>query len=51
MTWYLVSLRDGNATVPVIPDTTITAFFDGQGTVSGSAGCNDYTASYHEQLG
>lgn len=46
MTWYLVSLRDGNATVPITPNTTITAFFDGQGTVSGTAGCNEYTASY-----
>ncbi len=46
MTWYLVSLQDGNATVPVIPDTTITAFFDGQGTIAGTAGCNQYNASY-----
>jgi heat shock protein HslJ len=45
-TWYLVSLRDGNATVPVIPNTTISAFFDGQGTVSGTSGCNDYTAPF-----
>ena len=45
-TWYLISLHDGNATVPVIPDTTITAFFDGQGTVSGTVGCNQYSASY-----
>ena len=46
VTWYLVSLQDGNATVPVIPDTTITAVFDGQGTLSGTAGCNQYNASY-----
>lgn len=45
-TWYLVSFHDGNATVPVIPGTTITAFFDGQDTVSGLAGCNQYTAPY-----
>lgn len=46
MTWYLVSLHDGNGSVPVIPGTTVTAFFDGQGMVSGTAGCNEYTASY-----
>ncbi len=51
VTWYLVSLRDGDATVPVIPNTTITAFFDGQGTVSGTAGCSDYTASYSSSAG
>lgn len=45
MTWYLVSLQEGNSSVRVLPDTTITAFFDGHGTVSGTAGCNQYTAS------
>ena len=46
MTWYLVSLQDANGSAPVVPGTTVTAFFDGQGTVSGTAGCNDYRASY-----
>jgi heat shock protein HslJ len=46
MTWYLVSLQDANGSFPVIPGTTITAFFDGQGSVSGTAGCNQYRASY-----
>lgn len=46
MTWYLVSLQDANGSVPVVPGTTISAFFDGQGSVSGMAGCNDYRASY-----
>lgn len=46
MTWYLASLQDANGSVPVVPGTTISAFFDGQGTISGTAGCNDYRASY-----
>ena len=48
MTWYLVSFQEGNSSVPVIPNTTITAFFDGQGTISGTSGCNRYTAAYTE---
>lgn len=48
MTWYLVSFHDGNSSDPVIPNTTITAFFDGQGTISGTSGCNRYTATYTE---
>lgn len=51
MTWYLLSLQNGTGTVPVIPNSTISAFFDGQGTVSGTAGCNDYTASYTNATG
>ena len=31
--------------VPVLPGAAITAWFDG-GKLSGSAGCNDYTADY-----
>jgi heat shock protein HslJ len=46
VTWYLVSLNEGGASLSVKPGTTITAFFDAQGKVSGSAGCNQYTASY-----
>ncbi len=45
-TWYLVSLNEGDASLSTKPGTTITAFFDAQGKVSGSAGCNQYTASY-----
>ncbi|HQA80930.1 MAG TPA: META domain-containing protein, partial [Methanoregulaceae archaeon] len=45
-TWYLVSLNEGGASLSTKPGTTITAFFDAQGKVSGSAGCNQYTASY-----
>jgi heat shock protein HslJ len=46
VTWYLVSFTDGNTSVNVIPGTVITAFFDGQETVSGSAGCNQYSTVY-----
>lgn len=46
ITWYLVSLNEGDASLSVKPGTTITAFFDAQGKVSGSAGCNQYIASY-----
>lgn len=46
VTWYLVSYTDGGASVNVIPGTMITAFFDGQETLSGSAGCNQYSTVY-----
>lgn len=45
-TWYLVAFRQGSGSENVLPGTEITAFFDGSGTVSGSAGCNHYSASY-----
>jgi len=44
--WYLVSMEKGNATGDILPGTVITAFFDGLHTVSGTSGCNEYTASY-----
>jgi heat shock protein HslJ len=45
-TWYLVALQDENESISFIPETVISAFFDGKGRVSGSAGCNQYTAVY-----
>jgi heat shock protein HslJ len=50
VTWYLISLRSGGVAGNVLPGTEITAFFDGAATVSGSAGCNQYTASYSGAL-
>ena len=50
VTWYLISMRSGGAAGNVLPGTEITAFFDGTGTVTGSAGCNQYTASYSGAL-
>jgi heat shock protein HslJ len=32
--------------VPVLPGTTLTLVFDADGTLNGSAGCNDYSTSY-----
>ena len=31
---------------PALPDVTVTASFDGQGGLSGFAGCNNYTGNY-----
>jgi heat shock protein HslJ len=43
-------MRAGAAGGNVLPGTEITAFFDGYGGVSGSAGCNRYTGSYSGTL-
>jgi heat shock protein HslJ len=32
--------------MPILPETSISARFDDEGTVSGSAGCNRYRAAY-----
>ena len=45
-TWTLISMLAGMGTSNAIPGTTITATFAKDGTVSGSAGCNNYVASY-----
>jgi heat shock protein HslJ len=51
VTWYLVAFNQaGGGAISVKPGTQITAFFDTQGKVSGSAGCNQYTASYQTTL-
>jgi len=45
--WVLDSYNNGNeAVVSVISGTEITAVFDEDGRVAGSAGCNNYFASY-----
>ena len=45
--WTLESYGDITGTlVPVQPGTQITAVFGGDGRVSGSAGCNRYSANY-----
>ena len=45
--WEATNYNNGNqAVVGVIADTTLTANFDAEGTISGSAGCNDYFGSY-----
>ena len=45
-TWTLDSLYTADAVSSVISGTTITAVFEGDGRVSGSAGCNNYFGSY-----
>lgn len=45
--WTLDSLHAGGAVSSVIAGTTITAVFDEQGRVAGSAGCNRYFAPYN----
>jgi len=45
-TWTLISGLAGAGTTSVLPGTTITASFSDGGTVSGSAGCNNYVAMY-----
>jgi heat shock protein HslJ len=44
--WTLDSFHTADAVSSVINSTTITAVFDREGRVSGSAGCNQYAASY-----
>jgi heat shock protein HslJ len=43
--WTLDSIYSGDAVSSVIAGTTITAVFDGNGSVTGSAGCNRFFAS------
>jgi heat shock protein HslJ len=46
-TWELISLRNATGTeIPVISGTQITAEFDDDGSIKGSAGCNQYGAEY-----
>jgi heat shock protein HslJ len=46
-TWWLNGYHDGQSGfVSVLSSTEITALFGDDGQVSGSAGCNDYSASY-----
>jgi heat shock protein HslJ len=46
-TWTLQSYADANGgLVPAIDGPAVTARFSSDGTMSGSAGCNQYAASY-----
>ena len=44
--WEATSIQTGDALASPLPGTTITATFADDGTLSGSAGCNQYTGSY-----
>jgi len=48
--WTLISGLSGAGTWNVLPGTVITATFGEDGQVSGSAGCNNYFASYQSRL-
>jgi len=51
VTWYLVAFNSAEGgSLSVKPGTQITAIFDTAGKVSGTAGCNQYTASYEATL-
>ncbi|UCD98646.1 MAG: META domain-containing protein [Chloroflexota bacterium] len=50
--WYLQNYHDGSqGTVPVLENSEITAYFNPDGNLSGSAGCNNYLGTYDLQNG
>jgi len=47
ITWQVVTYNDNNqGIVPPLPNTTLTAQFSADGTVTGETGCGQFTASY-----
>jgi heat shock protein HslJ len=45
--WHLANYRNTEGVLsPVVAGTTVTATFDAAGRVSGSGGCNEYSAEY-----
>jgi heat shock protein HslJ len=49
--WVLNAYGDANNPTPSQPGVTTTALFSADGTVSGSAGCNQYSAGFTVQEG
>lgn len=48
--WSVVNINNGRqAVVGILPDSVLTMEFDTAGRVSGSAGCNRYTAGYEAE--
>lgn len=45
ITWTLTGFQDGSSTTPIVPGTKITLRVEGD-RVSGSAGCNSYSAEW-----
>jgi len=45
ITWALTTFIEGETATPVLAETEITVTFE-DGTASGSAGCNTYSAAY-----
>ena len=51
-TWLLTGYNNGQGGfTSILLDTEITAIFSADGTMTGSAGCNNYTASYTAENG
>jgi heat shock protein HslJ len=50
-TWYLESYLEGTATSAILPGTAVTAIFGADGQLSGSGGCNNYSANYTADAG
>jgi heat shock protein HslJ len=46
--WNLVQVKDGAGTLSPAPPVMATATFSADGTVSGNAGCNQYSGSYEQ---
>ncbi len=44
--WTAVNIRTTDSVTTLVPDSTITAVFGEDGTLSGNAGCNNYGFSY-----
>jgi polar amino acid transport system substrate-binding protein len=44
--WQMTSYYDGQAVISALAGTEVTAVFGDDGSVSGSAGCNTYNATY-----
>lgn len=44
--WDVVNYNDGSAIVTLLPGTTMTMEFGANGQLTGSAGCNTYSATY-----
>ena len=49
--WQVTSFLRGDAVISPIAGTEITASFDDEGGLSGSAGCNTYTSTYTTDAG
>jgi heat shock protein HslJ len=49
--WEATMFRQGDGVSSPLPDTRVTAEFGEDGTLSGSAGCNSYSATYEADRG
>jgi heat shock protein HslJ len=48
--WDVININNGRqAVVGMVSDSTVTMAFDNEGRVSGTTGCNRYTAAYHAE--